>query len=393
MLNDRSRLDYLVHRYASNTCTRQELLELLQAIEHAKEDGELQAALSNTWNSITDTDQLPAISRDAIFNQIIPTTGQAEERGSKKPFLWLARASAAIVFLVMGFGLYQYITSTVEEDRPTINELATTAIVPGGDKAILTLANGAKVFLDDTQHGELAAEGTVRLLQADGGQLIYRTSEAHNGQQTMAYNALTTPRGGQYRLVLDDGTKVWVNASSSIRYPISFAGEKRTVELTGEAYFEVAEDKEHPFVVIVNGTRVEVLGTHFNVMGYPDEERTSTTLLEGSVKVVHGKQEQLLLPGQQAIIGKRIQLLEVDPKKAIAWKEGRFNFAGEQIETIMRKISRWYNIEVVYEGNVTKEELIGTVPRSENLREVLNTLALTGLVHFKIEGRRVTVMP
>ncbi|HWW40381.1 FecR family protein, partial [Pedobacter sp.] len=200
----------------------------------------------------------------------------------------------------------------------------------------------------------------------------------------------------QYQLKLPDGTLVWLNSASSLRFPTQFAGKERSVELDGEAYFEVAKNKEMPFKVHVRAMEVRVLGTHFNVMAYDDEESISTTLLEGSVKVSNALQTAVIRPGQQASLKKSSGILgveEVNTVEAIAWKNGKFLFADEDIETIMRRISRWYNVEVEYRGNLSDKNFAGSISRYENVSEVLKMLELTGTIHFKVEGRRIIVMP
>ncbi|XHR96133.1 FecR family protein [Mucilaginibacter sp. UC70_90] len=186
---------------------------------------------------------------------------------------------------------------------------------------------------------------------------------------------------------------VWLNAASSLKFPVAFTGKERNVELSGEGYFEVAKNKAMPFRVTVNHSTVEVLGTHFNIMGYADEKSTNTTLLEGSVKIISGNKQKLIVPGEQARVNGEIEVAKVNATQAVEWKNGNFNFSHENIETIMRKVARWYNVTVQYQGTITNEGFVGTVPRSENITEVLNALELTGLVHFKIIERRVIVMP
>lgn len=209
----------------------------------------------------------------------------------------------------------------------------------------------------------------------------------------MAYNTISTPRGGQYQLQLPDGSKVWLNAQSSLRFPARFIGNERLVTLTGEGYFEVAKDKAHPFKISINNMQVEVLGTHFNVMGYNDEPATTTTLLEGSVKIIKGGSVQKIVPGEQAIVKDGIRVAKVNAEEAIEWKNGNFNFSHEKLGSIMRRISRWYDVDIAYSQRTTGATFVGTIPRSTNITEVLKYLELTGLVHFKIEERRVTVMP
>lgn len=334
-----------------------------------------------------------------------------EIKASRKLFqLWTSYKKlagiAALLLLSLGFFFY---FSKDTGSQPGIvvksNEVASkTKIAPGGNKAVLTLSTGKSFVLDNTKNGLLFDESGLRARKVKEGQLIFDSSTAKpasNTPQLLAYNTITTPRGGQYQVVLPDGTKVWLNAASSLRFAAVHSDEERVVELNGEAYFEVAglvserSRKKVPFKVRSGNHVVEVLGTHFNVKAYNDEAAVTTTLLEGSVKVSGTKAAgaKLLKPGQQAKVSSVIKVSNVDATEAIAWKDGYFNFSHENIESIMRNISRWYDVEVVYEKNVTKEEFVGAVLKYQNVSQVLEMLQLTGAVKFKIQGRRITVMP
>jgi transmembrane sensor len=267
-----------------------------------------------------------------------------------------------------------------------------TDVAPGGNRAMLTLADGSKIILDNAQDGKLAKQGNVQISKVRSGEITYNSlGERPTGS---AFNTVATPRGGQFMIDLPDGTKVWLNAASSIRYPTVFTGTERDVEITGEAYFEVARNIVKPFHVSVNAMGVTVLGTHFNIMAYSEESSIKTTLLEGSVKVTKGSETVLLKPGQQAVLSNQNGALAINPadaEEAIAWKSGRFEFNGS-IQSIMRQIERWYDIEVVYEGNVASKSFGGAISRKKNVSEVLKLLELTGSIHFKIEGRKITVI-
>lgn len=305
---------------------------------------------------------------------------------------------AAVVFLCLSAGIYFYSVRTTTADALQAGRYPNAEVQPGGNIASLTLADGRKILLDQAAIGELGREGNSIVRKSKDGQLIYDLS-GEGGRESVSVlnNTLETPNGGEYQVILPDGTKVWLNAASKLTFPSIFEGKERRVELVGEAYFEVARNKKMPFLVSSAGQVVEVLGTHFNISAYPDEAVLKTTLLEGSVRVSKAgfSQSELLVPGQQSTIrnGGKILISAVNATNAIAWKNGYFVFANEGLESVMKKISRWYNIEVAYTGNVTKEEFVGSVSKFENISEVLAALELTGLVHFKIEGRRITVMP
>lgn len=267
-------------------------------------------------------------------------------------------------------------------------------IKPGTNAATLTLANGNTIVLDSASAGVLANVNHVRILKSKSGELVYDTSASPASRDgKLSFNMVNVPRGGQYQIVLPDGTHVWINSSSTLRYPTRFEGADRQVQLTGEAYFEVAKDKAHPFRVSVNDMEVRVLGTHFNIMGYKDEGLTKTTLLEGAVKIIKGSAQQMISPGQQAIVRESIKVADVDVDETVEWKNGNFNFSREKLDVIMRKISRWYDVDIDYEGKTTNATFVGTLPRSSDISEVLKYLELTGTVHFKVAERRVTAMP
>jgi ferric-dicitrate binding protein FerR (iron transport regulator) len=265
-------------------------------------------------------------------------------------------------------------------------------IVPGGNKAILTLADGSVIQLDSTGTGVIANQGNI-LLYTSNGELAYKPAEA-TGINEIVFNTISTPKGGQYHVVLADGTKVWLNSASSIRYPTAFAGEKRIVELTGEGYFEVAHNAKQPFHVKVNDMEVAVLGTHFNINSYSDEPSVKTTLLEGKVMVRNQHDFVSLNPGQQAIIEPeqtKIRIAHsVDVDEVVAWKNGRFLFNGADVEVIMRQVARWYDVEIVYEQKIN-EPITGGLGRSENVQQLLNILEATGKVKFLVNGKQIVV--
>lgn len=333
-----------------------------------------------------------------LIEQRLDQIQAAENFNNRRPsilkmygFRIVAAAATIALFIIAGLMLNR---------TPERGKLATTVtkphkakINPGKNTATLTLGNGNMIVLDSANNGVLANLNHVRIVKSKSGELVYDTSASAPGSEKLSYNMINVPRGGQYQVVLPDGTHVWLNSASTLRYPTRFEGADRQVQLTGEAYFEVAKDKTHPFRVSVNDAVVQVLGTHFNIMGYKDEGVTRTTLLEGAVKVLKGSEQQTIRPGQQAIVREGIRVAEVDVDEAVEWKNGNFNFSHEKLDVIMRKISRWYDVEVDYEGKTTNATFVGTLPRSSDISEVLKYLQLTKLVHFKVIGRRITAMP
>jgi transmembrane sensor len=268
-------------------------------------------------------------------------------------------------------------------------------VTPGGNKAVLILAGGSAITLDSAKSGNLARLGNTNVVKVDNGELAYHSSDREQ-QGPDGYNELRTPRGGQYRLILPDGTRVWLNAASSIQFPTAFRGAERKVTVTGEAYFEVARDVAHPFIVnIDNRMQVEVLGTRFNVNAYTDEASVNTTLLQGSVRVVNRSKTTLLTPDQQSRIynnGKSEVTDGADIEAIVAWKNGQFQFESDDITAVMRQIARWYDVDILYTGKIPEGTFSGEVSRNTNLSNVLKILELSGL-HFNIENNKVTVLP
>jgi transmembrane sensor len=310
---------------------------------------------------------------------------------------WWKWAAAAVVLLAIAGAGYFYFS----RPAPQATLAATPAtkqpapIKPGTQKAILTLADGSTVVLDSTLNGTFAKQGNMQVTRQNG-QLHYTAVNDNAAQPAAVYNTVATPRGGQYQLILGDGTKVWLNAASSMRFPAGFTGATRDVEVTGEAYFEVAKDAVHPFRVFARGAVVRVLGTHFNINAYDDESDITTTLLEGSVKIYKNEVESILKPGDQAQLDKsgHINLLhDVNVQEVVAWKDGFFQFDNAGIKTVMRQLSRWYDVDVEYRGTIDPSmSFEGKMGRDLRLQQVLKILQKSE-VHFAIEGRNIIVVP
>ncbi|HEY0176858.1 MAG TPA: FecR domain-containing protein [Pedobacter sp.] len=319
--------------------------------------------------------------------------------------LWPRIAVAASLLLAVLVTLF-YLDHSFE---PSMTSRYKNDVGPGKQTAVLVLSNGKRIDLSAVKNGTLTEEAGITVNKAGDGRLVYQVKEGKSNTGVTAYNTIETPRGGQYQVNLPDGTSVWLNASSSLRFPTRFAGESRRVELSGEGYFEVAkvsrtkgskpgmQQERVPFLVVTKKQQVEVLGTHFNINSYADEALTKTTLLEGAVKVreLGNSKERLLAPGQQAVLkGTSLQVTAVDPEVAVAWKNGLFMFDKENLQTIMRQLSRWYNVDVVYEDGVDPDQVFaGSISKFKNVSQALEILELTKTVKFKIEGRRITVMP
>lgn len=294
--------------------------------------------------------------------------------------------AAASILIAIAAGGYYWIANQSSNDLIT----STKNIHPGTNLATLTLANGQIIQLNSAKVGSLSTEGNTIIKKAEDGTIIYniRSTEPEG---KIGINTISTPKGGQYKIILADGTSVWLNADSYLRFPSSFTGNQRRVELSGEAYFEVTKDQKKPFIVASKTQTVEVLGTHFDISCYPEEALSRTTLLEGSVKL---NDKVILKPGEQSRIrGNEVSVVPVDVTNAVAWTEGKFSFENENIKDIMRVISRWYDVEIFYQGEITHQEFSGSVSRSDNIAKVLDLLESTNTVHFKAQGRRIIVMP
>jgi len=328
-----------------------------------------------------------------ILNQISASIVN-QKSSAKFNTAWIA--AAVLILATAASLLFVQIKKPVNKGTTyTKNISKSHDVKPGANKALLTLANGKQIALNDVGVGTILKEGNITVSKQINGLLEYKVAASTNVSSEVVYNTISTPIGGQYSVVLPDGSKVWLNAASSLKFPTAFNGTERKVELTGEGYFEITKNKHKPFKVKFNQEEVEVLGTHFNIMAYPDETVTRTTLLEGSVRISKNNIKRILIPGQQAIGGLQsngFNITEVNTDEAIAWKNGLFLFHNENIRSIMKKIARWYDVDVYYQGAFSNQEYGGRVSKSKNLSEILKNLELTGTIHFKIDGRRVTVM-
>ena len=303
--------------------------------------------------------------------------------------LWLRIAVAASIAIACTIGGYYYFLSEHSINQRSF--VLANNILPGKNAATLTLANGKKIALAEAHNGELSEEAGVVITKTSDGQIIYEIKDKGNRQGSKT-NTLATARGETYQVRLPDGSMVWINAATTLTYPASFTSLKtRTVELNGEAYFEVSKDKSHPFIVKTAKQEVVVLGTHFNVNSYVDEGQTLTTLLEGSVKI---NGETLLKPGEQAQLSDNgsIKVTTANIEEAIGWKNGFFLFDKDDLPAVMRQISRWYDVSVKYEGEIPKASFDGKVYRNLNLSKVLKVLKYAN-VKFRLEGKTIIIMP
>lgn len=380
------RLSYLFQRYLDKTASPDEREELFGMALQPQHNEQLQGLIDVIpVEDAAGIDMSPE-KADQLLREILPA--------KVRPLLKRLAVAASVAALVV-LGIYFFYTNRSSQKDNTPLIIQSDVEAPKSNRAMIRLADGSVIYLDSAGNGTLAVQDKVTVSKTEDGRINY---SAATGGET-AYNTLENPRGSKMiDLVLGDGTHIWLNAASSITYPVSFTGNERKVTITGEAYFEVAHNTSMPFIVEKGNTNVRVLGTKFNVNAYDDEENLKVTLLEGSVQCTIGKgQRAILEPGQQAAIRHPSSAIainnNIDLEEVMAWKNGEFNF-GEQadIKTVMREISRWYDVDVEYRGTVT-EKIFGSVSRSVNVSKVLQLLERTGGVRFTIENKKVIVMP
>ncbi len=381
----------LIEKYQSGSISSEEMQELNHWY-HSFNDSKAE---------ITLTTELAEEEFSAfIKNKILASIAQEDSR----PFWvrhrrWVIPAAAAVFAVILG--TYFLTQTSASKAAPPETETAVTPapqdLAPGGDKALLTLEDGSVIVLDSASKGIISLQDNIKVVKLANGEVVYEINGRQlSAAQEIAYNTISTPRGGQYQVTLSDGSKVWLNAASSIRFPVVFTGDERTVEITGEAYLEVAKNSAMPFRAKAGDSEIEVLGTHFNVNAYDNETAIRTTLLEGRVKVhAPDKTVKTLSPGQQSAIHRsgKVQVINnADTEEALAWINGRFQYNSTDIGAILRQIERWYDVDVEYRGKVNMR-FTGQLNRSLFASKVLEKLALTDEVSFKIDGRKIIVSP
>lgn len=392
---ENSRLYYLFQLQLQGKATYAEQEELKELMSNPGNEQEVKKLINNAWAAFEPVQPVFSPTESAAMLQNI--LGRKIKHGSKNLLVRRLSAAAAVLLAVSCILAYLVLNKN-KENRMALAETGSSVfdpIKPGDDKATLTLSDGSVIVLDNASAGQLAKQGNTNIEKSKDGRLVY--IPGHTQGNDIVYNTMSTPRGGQYTLRLPDGTNVWLNAASSIRFPTVFAGKERKVEIKGEAYFEVAKNPKMPFRVLADDMEVEVLGTGFNINAYADETAKLTTLIEGSVKIIKGKSSALLRPGQQAKVNtnENIDLSNnVNVDEVIAWKKGLFLFNATNIESIMRQVSRWYDVDVDYKIPASSGlRFTGIVSRRDNVDQILKIMELTGLVHFKIDGKKITVIP
>lgn len=378
---DNQRLTELAQKWKEGSITDQELTEFNQwydsfddtILDEASDESVTQLK-QRLYTNVVNKENIPLIQSVKSFK------------------LWYRIAAAAAILIVLSTGIYLISANKKQEIKDT---LVKEDVKPGGNRALLTLADGTTIVIDDALDGKLAEQSGVVITKTKDGQLVYQFKDTNNSDKVLGaqFNTISTPKGGQYQVNLPDGTQVWLNAATSLKFPVTFANLKeRKVELNGEAYFEVKKDKHKPFKVASDRQEVEVLGTHFNINTYKNELSSKTTLLEGSVQLHAAKAGDLKLkPGEQSVLSdKGVDVNKVNTEEVIAWKNGNFLFNDESLVSIMRQLERWYDVSVDY-STVPYTHYNGGISKNVNLSEVLKMLEVTGNLKFKIEKNNIKV--
>lgn len=407
MEDKKQHIEKLFRRYLTNKCTPDEISALLQHFDVDENEESLRSLIRKELDVIEDapliTDEASKTLLNTVFEKIkwAITHNNTASQARVVSFYrrsWFRIGAAAILILMVSATAF-YILNRKDERVIAKNETnirPAKDIPPGTDNAVLTLDDGSTIVLDSAANGILAQQGSMKVLKQNG-QISYKAANGKLNTEPI-YNTITTANGNEYRLTLADGSKVWLNAASSIRFPTFFGGNERKVEITGEAYFEVTHNASKPFKVAFKNRaeetgEIEVLGTHFNVNAYDDENEVKTTLLEGSVKIKGADQVKMLAPGQQAVLttNKITLKKDVDISQVIAWKDGFFVFNNTDLQMIMKQVTRWYNVQVNFEGKINEDGYSGKISRNVPLSKFLKVLELNG-VRVKIEGRRITIL-
>lgn len=373
----------LLDKYAKGTCTPEEKALVERWYEHQasgqKLPGEIADHLASKlemWDAIREMSGLPETKKRTNLPQRI-------------------LAAASIIFILSAGVLFYKHRNLDQLVITEKKEVKQSDIDPAENKAVLTLADGSKILLDDSERGLVANESGIKIKKLSDGTITYEAPASQNSNNNhVTYNKIETPKGGKYRIILPDGSKVWLNAASALKFPTAFNGKERNVELEGEAYFEVSKNKLLPFRVHTKDMNVFVTGTQFNVMAYNDEQFSATTLIEGSVDVKNSSEQLSLVPGEQAVhkAGTSLRKKEVDVEQFIAWKNGLFQFNNSDIQSVMRQIGRWYDVSVEYRGKIPQTNFGGFISRDSKLSQVIKMLELSG-VKFSVQEKKIIVLP
>jgi hypothetical protein len=391
-----SQIRKLYIKYLQGNSSAEELITLMRHFDRYGEksslvdliEKELLQEPPNTEDSLT--------VKQGLSKNYALLNAQLTTKGSKKTIsLWWFSAAACLLLAIGAIWVAYFSKGLNNKELSATKKHYTNDLPAASNKAILTLENGKKISLNDSDEGILAQDNGISVQKNKDGQVTFvlKGKDPNNAQTT--YNTISTPKGGKYDIVLSDGTKVYLNAASSLKFPNTFKGSDRAVILTGEAFFEVAKNKQKPFIVNANGMEIKVLGTHFNVMAYDDEKNIQTTLVEGAVELKGKNAKALLKPGEQGSFSNqdnRINVMPVDVNIATAWKNGYFVFNNSSLQEVMRQLARWYDLKIVYDGQVPESEFNGRIKRNSSLKKVLQVLQSSN-VDFSLTGNTLTIKP
>lgn len=392
----------LIEKYYNKTASPQEIRELFDLLKSSSDD-ELTELMRKEWENQENSYPIFSLEMSENILRKILSDGNDEKAQTEDsvfikkitwPIFYRSLSAAAAIIILLGFGLYFRSSRTSNPEAQIASLQINPDNLPGINKAVLILGNGRKIILQSLSNGLIAKTENFEVKKTDHGELVYNGFDSnYKNARSEDFNTLITPRGGEYRVTLPDGSKVWLNAISTIKFPGVFKGNIREVELNGEAYFEIAKNSAMPFRVKSNGTEIEVIGTHFNVKSYGNEKLMKTTLVEGSIKITAGNSSHLLKPGQQAIVtkGKMSVLDNVDIVEQLAWKNGLFLFKDASIVEIMEQASLWYDLKVTFEGKISTKKFTGKISRNASPTEFMNMLKYIG-IQYKMYGNNIAII-
>ncbi len=390
-----NRIRELLDKLLRNDCSQDEKNELFLLLQDIDDDDKLTMMLEDAWNAYQQpTHSISRETADTLLQTILEGDRKvAVMPAGRKRIPWIRVSVAASVIVLIGLAAYFSFFNNSKTAPETATIITNDVKPPETNRATITLSNGQTVYLDSVGNGQLAMQGKIKLVKLANGSIAYESADGSVSREMM-YNTLANPRGSQVATItLMDGSKVWLNAGSSITYPVAFIGNERKVTIDGEAYFEITTNTAMPFKVAKGSMEVQVLGTHFNVNAFEDEANVKVTLLEGSVKVISGSVSGVLKPGQQAQVDAAMKIVEdVNLEQVMAWKNGLFSFESSDIKTIMRELARWYDIDIEYATEV-QETFYVKLDRNTSVSSVFKILETTGGVHFDIKGKKIIVKP
>lgn len=380
---------HLIAGHIRKTLTSFERKELDSWLEASEKNIQLFEELTDERNIQRALDWYNHLQKEEALKTIKEKIPFVPERKKRSILFSVSVAAAVIFFIAVGILFWNKQKNRPNSKENIAQQNPSTDVQPGGNRAVLTLSDGRQIILDSRKNGNLLKEGNTQLVKSDSS-LSYSKTEA---KLQPVINTISVPKGGQYQITLSDGTKVWLNASSSLRFPTAFTEKERMVELTGEGYFEITHNAAHPFKVKVGDIEVQDIGTAFNINSYGDEVENKTTLIEGSLKITKGTNEKVLYPGEQAeVTNKNITVQKVNARAVIAWKNGAFDFKNTLFPTVMKELERWYNIEIENKDQ-NKTHLNATIKRNVPLSKMLMLLEGQGGVHFKWKGKKLLIVP